>query len=88
MKKSIALASLVLVACSSNKDERFCECLKVSADLNAEASKYSSGDFALDETTDEDVTKLKSLNAQKDSICEPYELLSGEELQKKREACN
>lgn len=87
MRKSIVLASLILVACSSNKDERFCECLKVSEDLNSEAAKYSSPDFSLDKTTDEDVVKLKTLTAQKDSICEPYELLGGEELRKKKEAC-
>jgi hypothetical protein len=85
MKKSIVLASLlVLVAC---KDKRFCECLKVSDDLNSEAAKYSAPDFSLDQTTDEDVLKLKSLTSQKDSICQPYELLGGEELLKKKQAC-
>ncbi len=85
MKKSIVLVSLILAACSSGKDERFCECLTVSEELNTEASKYEA--VALDQITDQDVTTLKSLMHEKDSICEPYELLGGEELKKLREAC-
>lgn len=88
MRKSIVLASLILAACSSDRDERFCECLKVSEELNSEAAKYSSPDFSLDKTTDEDVVILQSLTSKKDSICEPYELLGKEELLKKKEACN
>lgn len=76
---------VLLTACSSDRDEQFCECLSVSEKLNTEASKY--GSIALDKITDEDVAKLKQLTAEKDSICAPYELLGGEELKKKREAC-
>ncbi len=86
MKQLILPAVVVLLAaCSSDKDEQFCECLSVSEQLNEEASKY--GFIALDKITDEDVAKLKQLTSEKDSICAPYELLGGEELKKKREAC-
>jgi len=85
MKKLFLFAALALVACNSNKDERFCECLSVGEELNVEASKY--GAVALDEITDEDVVKLRSLTSQKDSICAPFEVLGGEELLKKKEAC-
>lgn len=85
MKRSVIAVTLVLAACSSDKDERFCECLTISDELNSEASKY--GTIALDKITDEDVATLKRLTAQKDSICLPYEILGGEELKKKREAC-
>lgn len=86
MKKSIVLAALLLAACSSGKDERFCECLTFSDELNSEAVKY--GSVSLDEITDQDVAALKSLMREKDSICEPYEILGGEELLKKKAACN
>lgn len=85
MKKIIVVTSLIVAACSSAKDERFCECLSVSSDLDVEASKYEA--VALDKITDEDVVALKSLMHKKDSICEPYELLGGEELLSKKEAC-
>lgn len=85
MKKVILIASLALVACNSNKDERFCDCLFVGEELNVEASKY--GAVALDKITDEDVAKLRGLTAKKDSICAPFEFLGGEELLKKKEAC-
>lgn len=75
---------LVLMACS-DKDGRFCECLAISEDLNTEAAKYGSVSF--DKITDEDVSVLKSLMYKKDSICEPYEVLGGEELLKKKESC-
>ena len=51
MKKLFLFAALALVACNSNKDERFCECLSVGEELNVEASKY--GAVALDEITAE-----------------------------------
>ncbi|MBC9813487.1 hypothetical protein H9Y05_13500 [Crocinitomicaceae bacterium CZZ-1] len=86
MKQLILPALVVLLAaCSSDKDEQFCDCLSVSEELNEEAAKY--GSIALDKITDEDVANLKQLTAKKDSICAPYELLGGEELKKKREAC-
>ncbi len=85
MKKILFLFSLLLFACSSNKDQRFCDCLTTSDELNAEASKY--GSVALEDLTDKDVTTLKSLMHKKDSICAPFEVLGGEELLKKKEAC-
>lgn len=86
MKQLILPAVVVLLAaCSSDKDEQFCECLSVSEKLNEEVNKY--GIIALDKITDEDATNLKQLTAEKDSTCAPYELLGGEELKKKREAC-
>lgn len=85
MKKVVLFVAVTLVACNSNKDERFCECLSVGEELNVEASKY--GTVALDKITDEDVVKLKTLTAKKDSICAPFEILGGEELLKKKEAC-
>lgn len=85
MKKTIVFAGLILVACSSDRDERFCDCLTTSEKLNSEAAKYGAVD--LNNITDEDVASLKSLMHKKDSICEPYEILGGEELKKLREAC-
>lgn len=87
MIKQLILPALVvlLAACSSDRDDQFCECLSVSEKLNEEAGKY--GSIALDKITDEDVATLKQLTAEKDSTCAPYELLGGEELKKKREAC-
>jgi hypothetical protein len=85
MKKSVVFAALIFVACKSDKDERFCECLTIGEKLNTEASKY--GSIALDKITDEDVATLKRLTAEKDSICAPYEILGGQELLKKKEAC-
>lgn len=88
MKKLFFLAAITfsLIACNSNKDKRFCECLTISQKLDGEAMKYSSR--ALDATTDEEVANLKKLVAEKDSICLPYENLSGDELKKKQAACN
>ncbi|MCO5258748.1 MAG: hypothetical protein M9916_01265 [Crocinitomicaceae bacterium] len=85
MKKIIVLASLFLAISCSNKDKQFCECLSVGDELNTEAAKYSS--VALDELTDKDVEKLRELKEKKDSICAPYEMMSGPEMLKKKEAC-
>jgi hypothetical protein len=86
VRLAIFIASgFFLFACNSNKDERFCDCLKVSEKLDSEAAKYTS--MELDATTDEGVVTLKQLMTEKDSICQPFETLGGEELIKKREAC-
>jgi len=64
---------------------RFCDCLIISEQLNEQATKY--GGIAIDEINDADIITLKRLIRDKDSICEPYELLSAEKLRKMREDC-
>lgn len=86
MKKVVLpLVLLLLVSCSSNKDERFCECLSVGEKLNIEAAKYSSK--SIKEVSSEEVEALKKLSKEKDSVCSPYDSMNGEEMLKKKEAC-
>lgn len=76
---------LVLVSCSSNRDERFCDCLSISDELNTEAAKYSSK--SVRDVSSEEIEALKILSKQKDSVCSPYDSMSGEEMLKKKKAC-
>lgn len=85
MKKLILIASLALVACSSKRDDQFCECLSISDELNNVVADVTSR--ALNELKDEDAAKLKDLTAKKDQKCADYEVLGGEELLKLKEAC-
>lgn len=80
------LGLMILVSCNSNRDDRFCECLSVSKELNTVAEAI--GGKALDKLTDSDAMNLKEMTSKKDSICAPYENLSGEELKKKQGACH
>lgn len=83
---ALFIAAVTIVSCSNkDKDPAFCKCLEVSEELNSEASKYMSVD--LDKTTDEDLEKLRELTEKKDKHCADFEMLGGEELIKKKEAC-
>lgn len=82
MKKAIYIVSfLVLVSCTP-KDKQFCECMNVSKAFNELAQKGISG-----ELNQSELRKAKELQTQKDSVCQPYEMMSGEEMLKKKTAC-
>lgn len=74
-----------VISCNSDKDARFCECLKISEQLNQTSEKFSQN--SLKEIKQDELESFKNIRLQKDSICKPYEFLGGEELLKKKETC-
>lgn len=82
MQKTLLIASLFLLVACTPKDAKFCECLQVSKDLNEQTNKALTS-----EITQELVDNIKSLREQKETKCEEYEMLGGQELLKKKAAC-
>jgi len=85
----IGVAIFIITSCNNRKltteNRRFCDCLTISKTLNNEASKYSKID--MDELSDSDISKFKHLIKEKDSLCEPFEWLSADELKPMRDNC-
>ncbi|TNF48278.1 MAG: hypothetical protein EP305_05860 [Bacteroidetes bacterium] len=77
---SIVLGGL-LSSCSS-EDAQFCECMKVSKDLNDLSAEVL--ETGADEKKAEEHRKL---NDQKKKICKEYETMSGEEMLKRKKNC-
>ena len=76
------ISALLLVGCSSNKDQAFCDCLDATEKLN-----NFSEPFMTKHPTEEEQTKLKDLQKKKDEACSEYETLDGETARQKKEAC-
>lgn len=86
MKKGIIICTaLILLASCAPKDKRFCSCLTVSSEQNSAAEKLSNKDQS--QVTEKEAEAFNEIRRQKDSICAPYELKSGQELIKLRESC-
>ncbi len=75
----------VLWACSGDgeeKDAQFCKCMKAGDELN----KYSAELFDR-QATAEDEKKMKELRAKSQKECSQYHTMSGEEMMKRKKAC-
>lgn len=85
MKHLIVLVafSIMLLSCSSNdKDQAFCDCMKVGKEFNEVSKKVltSRADKSL-------ANKFLSLKKEKKKLCEKYETMGGKELFDKKQAC-
>jgi len=83
MQKIILIAGLVVLTACKPKDEKFCQCMQVSKQLN-EATQDGISNGADKEMVD----KIKSLREEKSRICADYEMMGGPELLEKKAACN
>lgn len=77
---SVVLGGL-LSSCSS-EDTQFCECMKVSKELNDLSAEVL--ETGADEKKAEEHHKL---NDQKKKMCKEYETMSGEEMLKRKKNC-
>lgn len=71
-----------LSACSSGKDEQFCECLKAGEKLNAFSTQMFERDI-----TKEDADQLKKLKETKKAACVNYQAMTGDEMLKRKSEC-
>jgi hypothetical protein len=84
MTKAVFLVLCILLfACEQDIDKQFCECLKISEELN-QTNKAFLENVRIDSS---EIQKIKSLSKEKTEVCGDYSLLTGEELNKKREDC-
>lgn len=81
-KLVIALGLVVTISACESKDKQFCDCISISKEFNELTQKRLAGNLS-----EEELTKAKELQAQKDSVCEPYEMMGGQEMLKKKAAC-
>ena len=81
MYRLIIVLTVFFASCSGG-DKQFCECMNAGKELN----KYSSEllNNSLENMNESEMTKLRS---KKDSLCAPYEMLGGEELNVLKENC-
>ncbi len=77
------LPSLIfcLVACSQ-KDQKMCDCLDASEELNKFSSKMLTK-----EANEKDVAEMKKLRASKTKKCFEYQIMSGKEMLKRKAEC-
>lgn len=84
MLKSLFILGVSLVVLSScgGKDEKFCQCLEVSENLNT-----LSNDALTQEVTPKSAKKMKAMKAKKKELCADYEVMAGPEMLKLKAAC-
>lgn len=86
--KSILPLTLIslLGACSGSeeaeKDDQFCKCLKAGEELNDFTEKLWDR-----EPTKEDEAKMKKLKAKSDKECANYQMMSGDEMLRRKKLC-
>jgi hypothetical protein len=73
---------IALLNACSNKDEKFCECLKASEAFESVNRKVLSGNR--DEKTLKEATSLKK---EKEKVCEDYLYMDGPTMLEKKKAC-
>lgn len=74
--------SLVVLSSCGGKDEKFCQCLEVSENLNT-----LSNDALTQEVTPKSAKKMKAMKAKKMELCADYEVMGGPEMLKLKAAC-
>ena len=80
--KKLIIISLLLSACSSNKDEQFCRCMEVSEELNIASNEVLKGEKS--GMTKEERNALKT---KKDKACANYKTTPGDQLLELKKAC-
>ena len=74
--------SLILFSCSQ-KDEKFCACIKESESLNNLNQKILSGN----RINSERIKKVKDQINRKKDACKDYEYMTGPEMLKLKKSC-
>ena len=73
---------LILFSCSQ-KDEKFCACIKESESLNNLNQKILSGDSI----NSESIKEVKDQIKRKKDACKDYEYMTGPEMLKLKKSC-
>jgi hypothetical protein len=77
----LILSTILLNACT-NKDEKFCECLKAS-----EIFEAINRDVLKGNRNENTIEKAKTLKKKKEIACADYLLMDGKEMLKKKKVC-
>lgn len=83
MQKIILITGLLVLTACKPKDEKFCQCMQVSKQLN-EATQDGISNGADKAKAD----NIKALREEKNQVCADYEMMGGPELLEKKAACN
>ena len=81
MKKWIFFFFIFFISCS-NKDQKFCDCIKQGEDL----SKFSQ-QFFTKAPSPKQLKKWNQLKKQKKRLCQDYQEMSGEIIREKKREC-
>ena len=78
----LLFTSLILFSCSQ-KDEKFCACIKESESLNTLNQKILRGESI----TSESIKEVKDQIKRKKDACKDYEYMTGPEMLKLKKSC-
>ena len=81
MKYILPFSILILFSCNS-RDPKMCDCLDAGDKLNKFSSKLLTK-----EASQKDVAEMKKLKAEKAKKCADFQMMSGEEMLKKKATC-
>lgn len=82
MKTLISFLLISITISCSQKDEKFCECLAVSNQLNEKTNKGLNSIL-----TKKDITEIQKLQKEKKDKCNNYEEISGEDALELKKSC-
>ena len=80
--KVITLFTLLFLVSCSGKDEEFCTCLSVGEELNEFTQQFFEKPFSAEEQA-----RVHELKAAKVNACKNYQMMSGDVMRQKKEAC-
>lgn len=83
MKTALSISFLVLLFSCGQKDEKFCSCMEVSNKLNEKTNQGLINSIL----TKTDIKQIHTLQNQKDSICNDFKNISGEEALNLKKKC-
>ena len=83
MKKVVVLYVLLIFYSCSQKDEKFCACIKESESLNTLNQKILRGDSI----NSESIKKVKDQINRKRDACKDYEYMTGPDMLKLKKSC-
>ena len=78
----LLFTSLILFSCSQ-KDEKFCACIKESESLNTLNQKILSGESI----NSESIKEVKDQIKRKKDACKDYEYMTGPDMLKLKKSC-
>lgn len=81
MKFITPISILILFSCNS-RDPKMCDCLDSGDKLNQFSAKLLTK-----EASEKDVAEMKKLKAEKARKCADFQMMSGEEMLKKKATC-
>ena len=83
MKKVVVLYVLLIFYSCSQKDEKFCACIKESESLNSLNQKILRGDSI----NSESIKEVKDQIKRKKDACKDYEYMTGPDMLKLKKSC-